>query len=235
MKIHLHDLDRKQPIQIDQETHSYHEGLEQTTVRGPADSRWLAYAGAQDNWQTAIVLYDSRDGKRHQVPSGYYDEDKPVYDPDGKYLFFRSGRTFEPVYSELDPTWIYPNSQNLVAVPLRKDVASPLAPRNDDEGDKDKDKKDKSDGGKKDSGPDANKKDESPDKEKKPGEKNDEKAEKREENPPKPVEIDLDDFEQRLVVLPPKAGRYDDLAAVSAQLLHRRLPRSGPRDERNPS
>ena len=52
--------------------------------------------------------------------------------------------------------------------------------------------------------PDANKKDESPDKEKKPGDKNDEKAEKKEEKPPKPVEIDLDDFEQRLVVLPPK-------------------------------
>ena len=234
MKIHLHDLDRKQTIQIDQETHRYHADLDHTTFGWSADSRWLAYAGDQDNLQTAIILYDSRDAKRHQVTSGYYDEDKPVFDPDGKYLFFRSGRTFEPVYSELDPTWIYPNSQNLVAVPLRKDVASPLAPRNDDEGDKDKDKKDKSDGGKKDSAPDANKKDESPDKEKKPGDKNDEKAEKKEVKPPKPVEIDLDDFEQRLVVLPPKAGRYDDLAAVSGKLLYRRLPRSGSGDEKSP-
>ena len=43
--------------------------------------------------------------------------------------------------SDLDDSWIYANSQNLVAVSLRKDVPSPIAPRNDEESDKkDKDK-----------------------------------------------------------------------------------------------
>ena len=64
-----------------------------------------------------------------------------MFDPDGKYLFFRTGRTFAPSYSELDETWIYANTSVLAAVPLRKDVLSPLAPRNDEEGDKAKDKK----------------------------------------------------------------------------------------------
>jgi len=36
------------------------------------------------------------------------------------------------------------------------------------------------------------------------------------------------------VVLPPKAGRYDDLAAVSGKLLYRRLPRSGSGEEKSP-
>ena len=33
----------------------------------------------------------------------------------------------------MDVTWIYPNTTNIVAVPLSSDVASPLAPRNDEE------------------------------------------------------------------------------------------------------
>ena len=49
--------------------------------------------------------------------------------------------------------------------------------------------------------------------------KDDKKADK--DKKPKPVEIDLDGFEQRLVILPPKAGRYADLCAVPGKLLYR--------------
>src|ERR1039458_2256203 len=50
----------------------------------------------------------------------------------------------------------------------------------------------------------------------------------------KPVEIDLAGFEERVVVLPPKAGRYNALAAVSGKLLYRRLPRVGAGEEKSP-
>jgi len=111
------------------------------SVSWSADSRWITYAGDKENRNSAIVLYDCKEGKRHEVTSGFYNDELPVFDPDGKYLFFRTGRTFDPTYGDLDGTWIYANSGNLAAVPLRKDVASPLAPRNDEETDKDKDKK----------------------------------------------------------------------------------------------
>src|SRR5262249_53083801 len=96
---------------------------------------------------------DCKSNKVHQVTSGFYNDEQPVFDPDGKYLFFRTGRTFSPSYSALDGTWIYANTDVLAAVPLRKDVLSPLAPRNDEEGEKDKDKdkdKEKKDDAKKD-------------------------------------------------------------------------------------
>jgi tricorn protease len=48
------------------------------------------------------------------------------------------------------------------------------------------------------------------------------------------VEIDFDDFEQRVVILPPKSGRYGSLAAVSGKLIYRRLSRVGSRDEHSP-
>jgi len=57
----------------------------------------------------------------------------PVFDPDGKYLYFLSDRSFTPSYSDMDGTWIYANSTQVVAVPLLKDMPSPLAPRDDEE------------------------------------------------------------------------------------------------------
>ena len=54
----------------------------------------------------------------------------PVFDPDGKYLYFRTGREFNPIYADNDDTWIYANTIRLAAVPLRREVASPTrAPR----------------------------------------------------------------------------------------------------------
>src|SRR5947209_19105739 len=110
---------------------------------------------------------------------------------------------------------------------------------------KDKDKKDKD---KKPEDPDRKKKDEpklddkkddkkddkdeAKDEEQK-DKKSDEKDEKKDDKPPKPVEIDLADFERRAVVLPPKAGYFADLAAVSGKLIYRRLPRAGSADEKS--
>jgi tricorn protease len=260
MKLWLHDFESKTNKLIDQQMWQYHGGLQGFTVNWSADSRWITYAGDMENRNSALVLYDCKEGKRHEVTSGFYNDDLPVFDPDGKYLFFTTGRDFGPNYSDLDNTWIYANSTRLAAVPLRKDVASPLAPRNDEEVDKDKDKK-KDDEKKSDEKKDDEKKSEKPDADKKPddkkpedkkdGEKPDEakdakrdeakdtdkkddkaadkKDEKKDEKDkkPKPVEIDLEGFEQRVVLLPTKAGRYADLCAVSGKLIYRWLPRTG--------
>ena len=150
----------------------------------------------------------------------------PTFDPDGKYLYVLTNRTFKPIYSDLDNTWIYANTTNVAAIALRKDVASPLAPRNDVEGedaekdDKDKDEgKDKAAKGGKEAGKDEDKG----------------KGKEAAKEPPKPVEIDLDGFEQRLVVLPAEAGNYAALAAIAGKVIYRRLPRTGAADETEPA
>jgi len=240
MRIHLYDLDKEETHEIGKELWLYEGGLRSFKVNWSRDSRWIAFAQDLENRHTAIALYDTKEGKRHLVTSGYYDDDSPVFDPDGKYLFYRSGREFSPVYSDLDGTWIYPNTQQLMAVPLRKDVASPLAPRNDDEGekkdiDKEKDKKKPEDQDSKKDEPQLTAKSEEKADEKsdKKDEQSEEKDVKKEEKPPKPLEIDLADFEARAVVLPPKPGRFDDLAVVSGKLVYRRLPRAGSDDHKS--
>ncbi len=246
MKVHLYDVDKKSTRQIDQMKWLYQGELSGFSVSWSADSRWLAYAGDLDTRHTAIVLYDTKNNQRHQVTSGFYDDDKPAFDPAGKYLFYRSGRSFAPVYSDLNNDWIYPNTKNLVAVPLRKDVASPLAPRNDEEIEKkassdQKDQpipnKDGKSGKQEGEDQQVDKKselDQQTDKVAKADDHADDKKDEKKVEKPKPVEIDLADFERRAVVLPPKAGNYTDLMAVAGKLIYRRPPRTGSGDDKTP-
>jgi tricorn protease len=84
-----------------------------------------------------VFVYDSKDMKSHQVTAGYYDDWGPAFDPEGKFLYFVSGRNFNPIYSDIQNTWIYTNTQQVFAMTLRKDQKSPLATRNDEESDED--------------------------------------------------------------------------------------------------
>jgi tricorn protease len=135
MRIHVLDVTSGQVANVDKGLNWLHGNLAGFRVSWSADSRWMAYSRDLPNAQNAIFIYDARTGGApHQVTSGYYNDRSPSFDPDGKYLYFLSGRTFAPSYSDLDNSWAYVNSTNIVVAPLRADVASPLAPRSDEEG-----------------------------------------------------------------------------------------------------
>ena len=132
MAIVVYDLVENQTVQVDKGLWMYQPSLDNFKVGWLPDSRWLAYARGQDNRVHAVHLFDTNTGERHQVTSGYYDDRQPVFDPDGKYLYFLSGRTFRPSYSDLDNSFIYANSTNIMAVSLKRDIPSPVAPRSDE-------------------------------------------------------------------------------------------------------
>ncbi|MFQ6114934.1 MAG: PDZ domain-containing protein, partial [bacterium] len=177
------------------------------------DSRWLAYSKSMPNTQRAIFIYDTAQNKIHQVTSDYYEDMSPVFDPEGKYLFFYSNRTFTPVYGDMDATWIYPNSSNIYAAALRKDVKSPLAPRSDEElgEDEGKDKKKASE-------------------KKKKSEKEDEEGEEK----PEPVKIDFENFEKRVVKLV-EVGNVGPLHAVKGKVVFAKYPAAGVAKRGEPS
>ena len=220
MAIRIYNMDSGEVVKVDEGKWMYQGALANFQVSFSPDSRWVAYSRGLDNRHGAVFLYDTQRGERHQVTSGFYDDLTPVFGPDGDYLFLRTRRNFEPVYGDLDNTFVYPNTTVLAAVPLREDVHSPLAPRNDEEGETSEEEDGAtSEGAEADSTQQA-----------------DDTGEggKKEKEEPEPVEIDLEDFERRLVVLPPKPGNYTDLQAASGKLLYRRLPRGGSGDEESP-
>ena len=98
------------------------------------DSRWLAYSRTDESKPiSAIWLYSIETGERHQVTSGVFSDSSPVFDRKGDHLFFASSRRFSPTYSDIDTSFIYHESEVLLAVPLRNDVESPWLPKSDEE------------------------------------------------------------------------------------------------------
>ncbi len=133
MRIRMHDLDSATTLEVDKDLWRYHGELEDFRVSWSSDSHWFTYSRGIENSNEAIFIYDVANKKGTQVTSGYYNDNTPAFDPDGKYLYFVSGREFRPIYSDLDPTWIYANTSKILAVPLRANVKSPLAARNNEE------------------------------------------------------------------------------------------------------
>lgn len=92
------------------------------------DSNWLAWSHRHSASKlSAIHLHRIADGTTHEVTSGHFDDSEPVFDLSGDWLYYASARTFQPLYDDYRYTWIYANTTNLVAVPLREDVENPWA------------------------------------------------------------------------------------------------------------
>lgn len=174
------------------------------------DSRWLAYAVADaDSGVSRLVLYEVEAGARHVVTSGMFDDGSPLFDRKGELLYFRRRGHFSPLYGETDTSFLYAGTEQLCVVPLGAEQASPFAPKSDEEGadekkdgdEKKDEKKGESDGDEKDS------------------------AEKKDE---KPVEIALEGFESRAVLLPIDPGSFGSLGVNDAgALLYVRRPIQG--------
>lgn len=203
MKIQIYDVENDKTIQVDKQWYSYQGSLDGFRVSWSPDSRWLAYDRDIENRSSAIFLFATKEGKATQVTSGYYHDNFPTFDPGGKYLYFLTGRTFSPVYSDVDNTWIYPNSTSIAVATLSDETPSPLAPRNDTA---------------------AVKKEES---------RNDESKEKKDDKP-KETKITLAGLEERAVLLPPAAGNFAGIAAISGKIIYHRDPNSGSADKKRP-
>ncbi len=96
------------------------------------DSRYLAYTKRLENRIRAIFAYDFEDGRIHQVTPGYTDDFSPEFDPEGKYLYFLSNRSFNPVLSEYEFQFVNTAITNLYLIVLSADGESPFAPKTDE-------------------------------------------------------------------------------------------------------
>ena len=206
MRIRIFDITTKQTIDVDKALRFTHGRLEGFTVSWSPDSRWMAYARDLENQHQAIYVYDYTNKKRNTVTSGFYGGFNPVFDPEGKYLYFFTNQSFKPNYSDIDNTFIYPNATQIAVVTLKKETPSVLSPKNDTVAMK-RDDLAKDD-------PNKNKKDSAT--AKKPDAKG--------------TTIDFDGIEQRLELLPAPAGNYSWLSATKGKIIFVRYPNTGAPD-----
>ncbi len=193
--LNIMDVATRQIEVIDRLPEKSHYSLEDYEVAFSADSRYIAYYRSLANDNYAVFIYDGVEKKSRQVTTGFCSEWDPAFDPDGKYLYFVSLRSFNPIYSSIQSTWIYGNSVHVMAMALQAKTPSPLKARNDMETGQ----------AKKPAALTA----------KKNGKKTGEKK-----TTPKPMTIDWQGIEDRVVVLTDKPGNYSNLGATSGKALY---------------
>jgi tricorn protease len=203
-------------ITIDKTTLLPYPALRGFRLDWSPDNNWITYSKAGDNLNSAIYLYNLPEKKLHKATAGFYNDTYPAFDPSGKYLFFKTDRRLQPIYSNLDGTWIYPNSTQLAYASLDPSAKSLLAPRNDDVkviDDKEKDT--------------ATAKPASPPGDKAAADKGVVTAKAADKPSSKPIVVKPENLEARLEILPVPAGNYADIAVIDGKLLYRRLPNTG--------
>jgi tricorn protease len=220
-------IEKGAPVRVDE---SLGGGAATMAPAWSPDSRWITYAKMLPSWMRAVFVYSVEDGKATQVTDGLSDARYPVFDANGKYLYFTASTNIGPTNSGLDMS-AYPllATRSVYVAVLKKTDASPLAPESDEE---------------KVAGEAADKPADAKPAEKpieKPGEKPaaaDDKTTKppAKKDPPKVV-IDLDGISQRILALPvPErniaglmAGKANTLFIAEAPLLTAAMPAGGPR------
>ncbi len=159
------------------------------------DHRWLAYSLPQGPRRSAIYLYEIASGGRHPVTAPPLTDFNPVFDPDGKYLYFLSYRVFNPVYDNMRFDLGFPKGVRPYLIPLAKTTPSPfvdpssVTPPHF-----------------------AHDKSETAEVSAEPGDGDDENQPAASE--PAAMVIDVENIAQRVLAIPVAEGRYQELSAL---------------------
>jgi tricorn protease len=190
------DIEKKQPVKVDKDR--YYPGGPDLAPTWSPDSRWLAYSKKLKNYMGAIFVYSLAGANSTQITDGMGDAKSPVWDKNGKYLYFTASTDSGPAMEPDLHSFTRQVSSSVYLVVLSKTEPSPFAPESDDE----KAAEDKKGGEAK---PDAGKAAEP-----KP------EAAKPKEAEAVEVKLDLDNIGQRILAMPMPARRYVGLQTGKA-------------------
>ena len=154
------------------------------------DSKWIAYTLNTQAYIQKVYIYSTEQNKSFALTDGLSEVSNPVFDPDGKYIYFFSSTDAGPVKHWFDQSTADMHmTSNIYLATLRKDIPSPLFKESDEEEPEEKEKEN-----------------ENGDENKKKGKKKDEK--KAEDTP---FSIDFEGINERIISVPVSSGNYYNL------------------------
>lgn len=172
------------------------------------DGRYLAYGRNDALEYSSVWIWDVQTGTTHRITSEATDDHSPTWDPEGRYLYFVSERSTNPLLGARDFEVVEVRNSRLMVTLLRDDVENPFA---DDAG-----------------VPGA----EPPVVEEKKRRKKRRQAAEEEKTPgPRAITIDWDGIARRQVQVPVDRGSYDGLQATEGALFWLSLPTVGLMEE----
>ena len=228
------DVNEKKQVAIDQG--KYGEIL---NYSWSPDSKWLAYDKNAENFFSVVHLYSLATSKITPVTTSMTNSFAPVFDPDGKYLYFLSDRDFNEVLGNVDFEFSNPKTTRIYVVTLRADEPSPFQPLSDETQIKKEENKDElmvlpgQEQGKTAGKPAAKskKKPEEPKEAKDNGKddknKDKDKEKKDEKEKPKEFRIDLNGIASRIVALPIEPAIINTYLASKGFIFYSTTPIQG--------
>jgi tricorn protease len=219
---------------------AHSEGWEIHEYVWSPDGRWLAYTTNNMIGNGTIFIYDTQEEIAHPVTGDMTDDYDPTWDPEGKFLYFLSNRSIDPLIGNRDFETIDDQATKAYMLFLRPDVENPfldqagIPPVEEDEDEEAEDEEgdgedEESEAEGEDDDADSEEDAEAEDGDSEDAEGDDEDAENEEEDEEKldPVEIDFDGIIDRFVELPIPAGGYWGLGASSGKIFYMSAPMTG--------
>ncbi|MDR3419425.1 MAG: PDZ domain-containing protein [Nevskia sp.] len=173
------------------------------------DGRWLAYSITEANQLRGLWLYRIDGAVPSRLSDGLSDDHEPVFDPQGKYLYFISARHENPALSESEFNIATLKTTGVYVATLSAVEPSPFAPKSDE--------------GRAEPAKEAHKQEDGDDKDHKDG-KDGKGGKEWKAGSIKPIRIDLPGLLARALPLPIEAADYDGLAASRGHVFYLTTP-----------
>jgi len=126
-RLYYVNIHKKTPILVDQAIE-----WEIRQYSWSPDSKWLTYAKPEKNHFYSIFLYSLITKKITPVTTDFTFDSSPVFDPEGRYLFFLSRRNYNAYLGNFDGNYAYLKTAGIYLVTLQADSLSPFAPTSDE-------------------------------------------------------------------------------------------------------
>jgi len=121
------DIAGKKPIEIDRGRYA-----EITNYSWSPDSNWIAYDKQNISNFSAVYLYSLDSKQSIAVTGDLVNSQQPVWDPEGKYLYFFSDRDYNEVAAGFDFEFTNPKTTRVYLLTLRADLPSPFSAASDE-------------------------------------------------------------------------------------------------------
>jgi tricorn protease len=190
------------------------------------DGEWLAYSVNITLQTTVLKLWQASNGAITQLTQPVLHDVAPAFDPQGRYLYFLSYRTFDPVYDNLQFDLNFPRGVKPYAILLQKDGFSPFTPQ-PRLGEEKKEEKPQSPKPAAAEDPAMEEASAAAPSTAGDGEKP-AAAPEPEKKPEKPIQIDLEGIQHRIVAFPVEEGRYGRVLGIQGnKVLYSTYPVEG--------
>jgi tricorn protease len=134
MRLNMADAETGEIARLDQG--EYDDAWERWGIQDyvwSPDSQWIAYTKMERTMHDSIFLYSLKERKAFRLTSEMTTDWSPSFDPEGRYLYFLSNRTFSPVMCLVDQDHVFLDMTRAYLVLLGADTPSPFAPKDSSE------------------------------------------------------------------------------------------------------